>query len=315
MKAFHKRNLLPVKIESFDENDIPAPFNLIQSIDLSAWNGRSDDPIWLALEDDIQDLIARAIPVAPIVIDEAYDEEAMANELFSAVAVGTGPMVTVEPILNAVELAEVKAFIESLVGKAGGTISQAAVAAALRTKWPAKIGQFNWFGHKKFSKFFESLGFRHLQLDPATPGKIFTTQENVLSIGKAAERGQPISEEFGRKVFEATGAPPLPSIAYRQLLKAIASAILSGASTVSEISKIVREELASTDTPVSRARASFVAKGALIGGLNIKQIPMKAAMVALCYANSLSALAAANGCELSIAEQDQLLGLIGFADL
>src|SRR6516162_9898425 len=26
MKAFHKRNLLPVKIESFDENDIPAPF-------------------------------------------------------------------------------------------------------------------------------------------------------------------------------------------------------------------------------------------------------------------------------------------------
>jgi hypothetical protein len=101
----------------------------------------------------------------------------------------------------------------------------------------------------------------------------------------------------------------------RQGLSLRAAAIQNGASTVSGISKMVREELANTDTPVSRARAFVVAKGALIGGLNIKQTPMKAAMVALCYANSLSALAAANGLELSIAEQDQLLGLIGFADL
>jgi hypothetical protein len=109
--VYHKQNLLPVKIEKLDDNDIPAPFNLLHSIDLSSWNGDTTHQTWLALEDDVRELMRRAQPEAAAIGNVVDDDEAMASELFSAVAVGAGQAMSIEPVLNAAELAEVKTFI------------------------------------------------------------------------------------------------------------------------------------------------------------------------------------------------------------
>ena len=102
---------------------------------------------------------------------------------------------------------------------------------------------------------------------------------------------------------------------YQALIKAIAAAIQAGATTTSDISKQARDLLAGTPTPLSRMRTNFVIKGALIGGLNLEYKPIRPAMVAMFYANSLIALCKAKGVELSSLEQDRLLELTGFGDL
>ena len=310
LKAYHRQILLPVKIEPINDHDIPAPFNTIHSLDLSNWKGNTDDSAWLMLEDDNRELLAKGRPTAVIVQNEADDADAMANELLAPLSGTARPVALVETV-PAVDLVNVRAFIQRLVAKSGGSIPQATVATALRSKWPAETGQFNWFGHRRFSAFFKSLGFKELALDTSGPGSI-KAKSNIATLpSPTLIPAQPV----GHPVFATTDAPALSPAVYRAVIQSICNAIAQGATTVTDISRHVRDELASRPASVSRVKASFIVKGALIGGLNVKQRPLRPAMVALCYANSLVALCAASGTELTSNEQDQLLALIGFDDL
>jgi hypothetical protein len=332
IKAHRRGNLLPIKIADVHDDLIPVPFNSIHTCELVGWDGNVDDARWLTLKDDIADLIRRRTDFKKVEVSEEEDAEAMSNELYENVAVGTGNIAVGGSDAGAAELMAAKSYIQELVDKNGGSVPHASVAHALMTKWPGRAGRFNWFGYRRFAQLFKALQFRDLALDTAGSGSIYRLQAQVgTPQGKAtanvvvlqtpaAPAPQAAAEDaslakFAESVFESTGAPYLPASTYQALIRAIAAAIQGGASTLSEISRQARDTMASTSAPVGRVRANFVTKGALIGGLNLEHKPMRPAMVAMFYANSLIALCKANGLELSSLEQDRLLELIGFGEL
>lgn len=332
LKALNRGNLLPVRIDNVHDNSIPAPFNAIHTLDLIDWRGDEYDRRWLQLKDDVRHVVAGRSSFKPVEIREEDDEEAMSTEILSQVArseLASPLALTAEP--EAGDLGSVKALIKEMVDKGGGSVPHASVAQALIDRWPSKAGRFNWFGHKRFSHLFAALAFPDLKLDTSGRGTItravLKPQSPIPSTSSTAAppakpapappsmtAGEPLAT-FGDRIFSATGAPNLPPKTYGALFHAIAATVQSGATTLSDVGKRTRDALAGTPNAVSRERANFVTKGALIGGLKLDFRPMLPVIVATFYANSLLALCKANGVELTSLEQDRLLELLGFGDI
>ena len=278
--AATRSKLLPVKIEPIHDSDIPVPFAEISARDLSSWRGGLADRQWQCLWDDVKSLLLR----------------------------GAGRHQPPDP-------AAIRSTIRAAVDKAGGSISQAHVAAALTTRWPEQAGPAGWFGYKRFGQFFRSLELDDVALDPTGPGRIVRIQHYAF---EHERRGPRTASDFqltlAQRVFIATGAPALPPAQYRAMLTTVAGAIQAGAASLAEITRRARDELQSSGTQIGRGHISFAAKGALIDGLDLMQRPMEPVVVARHFANSLADLCRSGGLELNMEERTHLLGVVGFAD-
>jgi len=235
----------------------------------------------------------------------------MAEEIFSA----TKPASS-EPSAEArpnIDFNQVCDLIRKLVESRGGTVSQAAVATALRVRWPGETGQYNWFGYSRFSEFFENLGMSDLTIDRRVPGTVRFVKGGLVEW--ASKIGSGPGNDSLDDVFREIGAPLLEPREFRRAFEAISAAIQKGARTLTDIVRLARDQALETGTRISREKISFLTKGALIGGLEIDRKPMKAARVALSFASSISALCMAKGIQLAPSQEDAVLARLGFDGL
>lgn len=298
--AYEKEKLIPVLL---DNVVVPAPFNLLQAVDLTRWNGDYKHADWLELTQAVAEYCAPPAAAVPVrkkaAKKQSVDHEEEAPKPISA-----------KHVLTSKEKKGLEREIIKLVEDGGGAIASARIAQALRTNHP-EIENFDWFGHPTFRDLFNALQIDELIFELAPPGIVRLKRSDAQAL---TER-QKTHDTMVSEVFELTEAPLLSDHEFRSVFFAIAKAISEGSVGRSSIAKAARDSLSQLGISISRAKIDYIITGAIFGGVDIKDRTTAGIVVGKCFAKSLATQCGAHGWFVDDAGLNVILQILGLSEV
>lgn len=297
--AYEKEKLIPVMLDNIV---LPAPFNLLQAVDLTRWNGDFNDASWHELTHTVANYCGA--PDQRLAVGRR-SKPPMPNA--SSAAKSDSRSVQSNGSLNLKNTNDLAKLIVKYVEDAGGATASARIAQSLRAEYP-EIENFNWFGHPTFRDLFNSLNIEGLLFEVAPPGIVRLKRSDAqVQIERQRNRDAMVAE-----VFELTEAPLLTEQEFRSTFFAIAGAISDGKSSRSSIAKGARDALARMGINISRSKIDYIITGAIFGGTEISKIDVTGIEVGKAFARTLVRQCGAHGWfvdDTGVAVVLQILGL------